>query len=253
MLNRLMGYLKALFGFKMDQWEDPEVLLAQAQQEMKENHAKNRERAVQAVTQKNQLLAMRDQAKKTRDNLQAKAEYALKNGDRELARQLLGEKQQYDSQLTSTEESLANAETVCENVKSAIHKEEEQLRLKAAQALTMRTQWKQAQISNSIQRAMEGLQADGTDSAFKRAQERIQQASSESHARTEVSAGNLNTKLSKLDDAIGANAADAELAALEQKMGLAPKVDQAASITAKYNTGGSVEDQLKSLEQKIGG
>jgi hypothetical protein len=35
--------------------EDPEVLLSQAQREMTEMHARNRERAVQAITQKNNL------------------------------------------------------------------------------------------------------------------------------------------------------------------------------------------------------
>ena len=99
MLSRIMRYLKGLLGFKLDQLEDPEILLQQAQQEMQEAQAKNRERAVQAITQKNNLQALVDQTQKMVDNLQAKAELALKNGDRDLARQLLVEKGQYDATL----------------------------------------------------------------------------------------------------------------------------------------------------------
>ena len=52
MFSRIMRYLKGLLGFKLDQLEDPEILLQQAQQEMREAQAKNRERAVQAITRK---------------------------------------------------------------------------------------------------------------------------------------------------------------------------------------------------------
>ncbi len=85
MLSRIWRYIVALLSGKMDQIEDPEVLLSQAQREMTEMHARNRERAVQAITQKNNLQQMVDDTQKRVDNLQAKAELALKRGDRDLA------------------------------------------------------------------------------------------------------------------------------------------------------------------------
>ena len=85
MLSRIMRYLKGLLGFKLDQLEDPEILLQQAQQEMREAQAKNRERAVQAITQKNHLQALADQTQKMVNNLQAKAQKAREDGDAGLA------------------------------------------------------------------------------------------------------------------------------------------------------------------------
>ena len=62
-----------------------EALLEAAQQEMREAQAKNRERAVQAITQKNHLQALADQTQKMVNNLQAKAQKAREDGDAGLA------------------------------------------------------------------------------------------------------------------------------------------------------------------------
>jgi len=84
MFKRLWSIIKSWFGAGLDKIEDPELLLQQAQEEMRAMHAKNRERAVQAITQKNNLQQMVNDTQKTVDNLQAKAELALKRGDRDL-------------------------------------------------------------------------------------------------------------------------------------------------------------------------
>ena len=235
MFGRIWRYIQGLLGFKLDQLEDPEILLQQAQQEMRENQAKNRERAVQAITQKNNLQAELDKTQKIVDNLQAKAELALKNGDRDLARQLLVEKGQYETTLTTIQQSLQSAVETTEAIKVAIRREEERIRAKTAQAMAMKTQWKQSQIEISLNKALEGMTTDGTDHAFDRAAAKISNAHSESQARTELARESLNGRLAGLDDVQANSAADAELAEMEQRMGLAPKPQVAAS-TASAST-----------------
>ena len=257
MLSRIMRYLKGLLGFKLDQLEDPEILLQQAQQEMREAQAKNRERAVQAITQKNNLQALVDQTQKMVDNLQAKAEIALKNGDRDLARQLLVEKGQYDGTLTSTKTSLAQALETTEAVKTAMRREEERIRAKTAQALSMKAQWKQSQIENSMNKALEGMSADGTDQAFERAASKISNARSEGQARTELARESLSGRLAGLDDVQASNAADDELTKMEQRLGLSSK-PATPTVTTKTTpaatTGASeIDRQLQELEARVGG
>lgn len=256
MLSRIMRYLKGLLGFNLDKLEDPEILLQQAQQEMREAQAKNRERAVQAITQKNNLQALVDQTQKMVNNLQAKAEMALKNGDRELARQLLIEKGQYDGTLESTKVSLQQALETTEAVKVAMRREEERIRAKTAQALSMKAQWKQAQIENSMNKALEGMSADGTDQSFERAAAKISNARSEGQARTELARESLSGKLAGLDDVQAASNADDELAQMEQRLGLAPKpagiTPQSAAPRTPMATS-DVDRQLQELEARVGG
>ncbi len=256
MFGRIIGYLKAAFGLKLDSLEDPEVLLAQAQQEMKEAQAKNRERAVQAITQKNNLQAEVDKTTKAMDNLEAKASLALKNGDRDLALQLVREKQALGGNLQSLQASLANANDMTEQIKVAIRREEERIRQKAAEAMALKTQWKQAQIETSINKALDGMSsASGTDAAFERASTKIHNAQSESSARTELAKGRIENRIASLDDMAMDSAANNELAEMEQRLGLAPKpaavTTTTAAATAANNS--AAEQELAALEQKIGG
>ncbi len=255
MLSRMFRYLKGLLGFNLDKLEDPEILLQQATQEMKEAQAKNRERAVQAITQKNNLQALVDQTQKMVDNLQAKAELALKNGDRDLARQLLVEKGQYDATLQSTKASLQQALETTEAVKVAMRREEERIRAKTAQALSMKAQWKQAQIETSMNKALEGMSADGTDQAFERAAAKISNARSEGQARTELARESLSGRLAGLDDVQASNAADAELAQMEQRLGLATAPTTQASVAAPRTPAAAsdIDRQLQELEARVGG
>ena len=258
MFSRIMRYLKGLLGFNLDKLEDPEILLQQAQQEMREAQAKNRERAVQAITQKNNLQALVDQTQKMVNNLQAKAEMALKNGDRDLARQLLIEKAQYDGTLESTKVSLQQALETTEAVKTAMRREEERIRAKTAQALSMKAQWKQAQIENSMNKALEGMSADGTDQAFERAAAKISNARSEGQARTELARESLSGKLAGLDDVQASSNADDALAQMEQRLGLAPKPVAGTTVSAGVAprtpiAGSEIDKQLQELEARVGG
>lgn len=249
MLQRIFNYMKALFTGKLDQWEDPEVLLKQAQDEMRESHQKNRERAIQAITQKNLLQQQVDNTNKQVANLQAKAELALKNGNRELALQLLREKQTLEATLTTLNESLASANQVTEQVKVAMRREEEAIRTKAAQAMAMKTKWKQAQIEQSINQALDKMEnVGGQDEAFQRAQAKIDNLQAESSARSEMAKTRVSSQLADLDDMQANQGAENELSALEAKLGLKPSVAPTTTTAAATS---SADQELAQLEQQI--
>ena len=150
MLKRFWRYIVALLSGKMDQIEDPEILLSQAQREMTEMHARNRERAVQAITQKNNLQQMVDDTQKRVNNLQARIELARKRGDHDLAEMLVREKTGYEVTLTLCRTDLAEAIETVEAVKDTIRREEEKIRMKTAEVLALKAQWKNRQIQDDL-------------------------------------------------------------------------------------------------------
>ncbi|MES2459094.1 MAG: PspA/IM30 family protein [Armatimonadota bacterium] len=254
MLRRFWNLIKSLFGEGLNKLEDPELLLSQAQTEMRELHAKNRERAVQAITQKNNLQQMVDDTQKRVDMLQAKAELALKRGDRELALQLLKEKQQFEVTLTATRESLNQAIETSEAVKTAIKRQEESIRQKTAEALALKAQWKNSQIQIAMNKALEGMQGiDDTEHAFGRAQAKIKNANSEMMARSELAKQNVSSRMNELDVAEGDIAAESELAALESKLGLGSTPAPQTTVKAAAGPESDIERQLAELEAKVGG
>ena len=254
MLKRFWQYIVALLSGKLDQIEDPEILLSQAQREMTEMHARNRERAVQAITQKNNLQQMVDDQQKRVNTLQAKAELALKRGERDLALQLLKEKQQYDTTLTMTQQSLAQAQETVEAVKTAIRREEEGIRQKTAEALALKAQWKNSQIQIAMNKALEGIGGiEDTTRVFDRAQAKIKNAQSEQLARGEMAAQRVSSRVADLDDAVTSEAAETELAQLEAKLGMGTSTNTQTTTRPTTTVDSDLERQLAELEARVGG
>lgn len=158
--NYCTGYVKGFLSYRRgvgdvapssSPLDDPEVLLQQAQWEMKENQA--RTRAVQAITQKNHLQALADQHKKTVANLEDKIEFAQFKGDDKLVEQLQVERDRAAATLATTNASLQIAVDTTEAVKVAMRREEERIHAKTAQALALQALWKQCQIEALINKA----------------------------------------------------------------------------------------------------
>ena len=244
-----MALIRSWFGKGLDVLENPEVLLDQAKRDMQEMHARNRERAVVAITAKNNLQNQVDDLQKTVDNLQAKAEFALKRGDRELALQLLKEKQGYEQSLQSAKETLISAIETAEQVKVAIKREEEQIRQKTAEALALKAKWKQAQITAEMEKQLQGMGTwEDTNNTFAQAKSKINNKLSEAKALNEIGQTNVESRLRQLEVNEGDAVAQNELEALEAKLGLSAPITQ--SVAAPTN---EIEAELARLEQKVGG
>lgn len=263
-MRRFFNWLKALFNRAMDKVEDPEMMLDQAKRDMQGALTANREKAVQAITQKNKLQGMLDDARKRSEELEAKAAMALKTNNRDLATQFMREKMNNDATIATLQQSYDNAVATVEQVKIAIKRQEEEVRKKTAEALAMKAQWKQAQIQNSIAKALEGLTFEDMTQGFGAAQERIRDAQSEAMARSEMMAGSIQGKVMQMDDQIRDLEAESELAKLEERLGLktAPvQAEETATVVVSQGTGDAAveavttseaERQLEELEKRLG-
>ena len=181
LLGVLLGFACVFFLFvkreeKKPPVDDAEMLLEHAQQQMREAQARNRERTVQAITQKNNLQALFDQTQKMVNNLRAKADKAHAEGDIGLERQLRAEQERYQRSVQQMETSLRRAIETTEAVKTAMRGEEEAIRTRTVQALAMKTFYKQAQIEFEIEKNKLGMTTTKAGDLFERAQAKIRQA-----------------------------------------------------------------------------
>lgn len=264
-MNRFFNWIKGLFNRAMDKVEDPEMMLDQARRDMTSALTGNREKAVQAITQKNRLQALLDDEKKKSASLESKASMALKQGDRETATMLMREKMNADATIATLQGSYDQAVATVEQVKVAIKRQEEEVRKKTAEALAMKAQWKQAQIQNSISKALDGLTFENQFEGFGAAQEKIRMAQSEASARQEMQTGSLQGKLLQIEDKARDYEAEEALSALELKLGLTMK-PSAEVATQTVTVGGTAapvandaklqseaEKQLEELEKRLKG
>jgi len=252
-LARFWRYLVAWVTGKVEQLEDPEVLLDQARREMQETLARNRERAIQAITQKNMLQAEVEKLERTVRDLERKAELALQQGKRDLALQIVREKKAQEGALETMRASLQQAIETVEAIKVAIRRQEEEVRVKTAQALAMKARWKQAQIQTAINKALEGISVENIESSWSTAEQRIQRAEAEAAARQEMAAQSLQGRIAALQDAQIDHEAEEELAKIEQRLGLrsAPTTNSVAAQTATTVDDSEALKELEELERKL--
>jgi phage shock protein A len=249
MLKRVINLIKSLFGGVVDKLEDPELMLEQARRDMQEMHVRNRERAVVAITQKNNLQNQVDELQKQVDMLGQKAEFALKRGDKDLALQLLKEKQSYESSLVTAKETLTQAIETSEQVKVAIKREEEQLRQKTAETLALKAKWKQAQIQKEMEKQLQGMGAwEDSSNAFNVARTKINQTMNEASAMRELGQTNVNARLQQLEVSENDVAAQRELEQMEAKLGLGTT----SSVPTTATVSNDIEEELRKLETKVG-
>jgi phage shock protein A len=273
-MRRFFNWIKAIFNRAMDKVEDPDIMLDQARRDMQGALIANREKAVQAITQKNRLQGMLEDARKKSEQLEQQASMALNQGSREIALQLMREKMNSDATIATLQVSYDKASGVVEQVKVAIKRQEEEVRKKTAEALAMKAQWKQAQIQNSIAKALDGLTFENQFESFGAAAEKIKMAQSEADARSEMQGDSLQGKLMQLQDKSMDFEAEAELQKLEERLGkrapaatAAVDETQTVSVSASPNgqptAGGAAapdaaaqseaEKQLEELEKRIQG
>ncbi|HEY3781262.1 MAG TPA: PspA/IM30 family protein [Fimbriimonadaceae bacterium] len=268
-MNRFFRWVKAIFNRGMDKLEDPDIMLDQARRDMQETLIGNREKAVHAITQKNRLQGMYDDMLKRSNSLESQATMALQQGKRDLARQFIREKASNDSSLATLKASLDQATTAVDQVKIAIKRQEEEVRKKTAEALAMKAQWKQAQIQNSISKALEGLTFENQLESFGAAAEKIRDAQSEAAARQEMQASSLQGQVMQLEDQAMDVEAESELVKLEERLGLRPKPQAELGATQQVALGTGADDlqlpppkevpasevdaQLAELEKRIQG
>lgn len=247
-MNRFFAWLKAIFNRGMDKLEDPEIMLDQARRDMTQALVANREKAVQAITQKNRLQGMLDEAQRKAAQMETQATAALKAGNRDLARQFLREKATNDATIETLKTTYAQAVETVENVKVAIKRQEEEVRRKTAEALALKAQWKQSQIQSSITKALEGLTFENEyEGSFAAARERIADKQAEASARTEMFSGSIQGKTMAMEDQAADLAADEELKKLEEKLGLT----QPTTATPVVTESTEVDAQLDELEKRL--
>src|SRR4051794_16870999 len=144
--GRMWRVLKGWLLIGVEKAEDPEVVLAEAQESMRRELAQAKENAVIAIAQRNQLRAMLTDNQDKAAGLEAQARAALKMGNEDLARNLLVEKGNYDTTIQALQQQLQQAEQTAEAVKESIRKMEQQVKQKYAERLALVAGWKQAQI-----------------------------------------------------------------------------------------------------------
>jgi len=223
MFQRLARVIKSWLGYFISFAEDPEVMLQESIEEMRNTLPKLNQ---VLVTTRATVLRLEDEktelARKEK-SLVASIQAALKDGSPE-ARQLAENDavtlQQVRQDLQSTNEQLESAQKGFENAKLSVEDIKDKLRTKIEQARRAIAESKKAEVMRSAANALTELDTYGTAATTDKYLDQIKQKVAESKASVEVATGGLDTDRIKLEKKAKQIQAQSLLNEFEVEMGL---------------------------------
>ncbi len=246
MFQRLMRVLKSWMGFFISFAEDPEVMLQESIEEMRNTLPRLNQILVTTRATEIRLQQGRDELVKREKSLIASIQVALKEGSpeaRKIAESDAMALQQVRQELAATLEQLETASSAFSNAQLSVSDIKDRLRQKIEQCRRAIAESKKAEVMKSAANALAELDTYGTAATADKYLEEIQQKVAESKAAVEVATGGLDTERIKLERKARELQAASILTEFEIELGLKqpdavreaapfPKSAEAAPISA---------------------
>lgn len=218
LLRRLWTVILGWFGIGVSSLEDPEALLEAAQNELQEKLRTVKLQGVTALQQKNQLELILKDKREELANLQQKVKVAVDTGREELAESMMMEQIELEKSVGDLQAQHEQAVTISEDVKKQVKRFEEEVGRKYQEKLRLKTQWKQAQITEKLNEVLSGISTDSSSEAFARAKEKIQEKQARAEAITEMGRQSVKSQIAELDADVARQQAKERLAKLKSEM-----------------------------------
>lgn len=218
LIQRLNDLLKANLHHLIDQAEEPELMLEQIIREMEDNIREAKLGLVRAISSEKQLCNQLQEHRSKSSTWTNKAEYALRQGQEELAKMALLRKFDHDRIAEGLESSWLTARNTCERLKAQLKaleaKKAETCRRRTVLVARQRAARAQQSLSKTLISFQEGLE---THMKFARMEDRVAEAEAQAQAMAEVIDENMPLEREFLDLETKMKIAE-ELAALKKKI-----------------------------------
>ncbi len=235
MFQRLIRVFKSWIGYFISFAEDPEVMLQESIEEMRNTMPRLNQVLVTTRTTVIRLEEERDNLARKEKQLSASIQAALKDGSPEARRRaesdavaLQGTRQE----LAATLEQLTSASNAFENAKVSVEDIKEKLRLKIEQCRKAIAESKKAEVMKQAASALTELDTYGTAATADKYLEEIKQKTAEGKAAIEIATGGLDVERIQLERKARQIQAESILSEFEVEMGL--KKPDAVAVAAPF-------------------
>jgi phage shock protein A len=223
MFSRLARVIKSWFGFFISYAEDPEVMLQESIEEMRNTLPKLNQ--ILVTTRATEIRLEQDllEAQRRERSLVASIKTALADGGpeaRRLAEDDAASLQQVRLEVQATTEQLEAAKNAFENAKLSVDDIKAKLRTRIEQSRKAIAESKKAEVMRSAANALAELDTYGTAATTDKYLDQIRQKVAESKASVEVATGGLDTERIKLERKSRQLQAQSILSEFEVEMGL---------------------------------
>ena len=235
MFGRLGRMIKSWIGFFISFGEDPEVMLQESIEEMRNTLPRLNQILVTTRATVIRLEQEKDELERKEKQLIASIQAALKEGSpeaRRIAEDDASTLQQLREQLTATREQLMAASNAFENANLTVDDIKAKLKGKIEQARLAIHESKKAEVMRGAANALAELDTYGTAATTEKYLDEIKQKVAESKASVEIATGGLNVDRIKMERKARSIQAQGILSEFEVEMGL--KKPDAVAVAAPF-------------------
>jgi len=242
MFDRIARVLKSWLGFFISLAEDPEVMLQQSIEEMRNTLPRLNQVLVTTRATSIRLEQARDELTAKEKQLTATIQAALREGSPE-ARRIAEDNavtlQQVRQDLASTSDQLATANHAYENASLSVEDIKSKLRDKIEESRRAIQESRKAAVMKSAASALAELDSYGTAATTDKYLDQIKQRAAEAKAAVEVATGGMNVERIKTEHAARRIQAQSILTEFETEIGL--RKPDAAKEAAPFPTGAATD------------
>lgn len=252
MFQRLARVLKSWIGFFISFAEDPEVMLQESIEEMRNTLPKLNQILVTTRATVIRLEQERDELERKEKQLVNSIQAALKEGSpeaRRIAEEDASQLQQVRQELTATREQIMAAQNAFQNAQITVEDIKGKLRVKIETSRKAIQESKKAAVLKNAASALAELDTYGTASTADKYLDEIKQRVAESKAAVEVATGGLDVERIKTERKARQLQAQSILSEFEVEMGL--KKPDAVREAAPFPTE-SATPTSQATPQKVG-
>jgi phage shock protein A len=253
MFERIARVFKSWIGFFISFAEDPEVMLQESIEEMRNTLPKLNQILVTTRATVIRLEQEREELERKEKQLIASIQAALREGSpeaRRIAEDDATTLQQLRGELTATREQIMAAQNAFQNAQITVEDIKGKLRVKIEQSRKAIQESKKAAVLKSAASALAELDTYGTASTADKYLDEIKQRVAESKASVEVATGGLDIERIKTERKARQLQAQSVLSEFEVEMGL--KKPDTVREAAPFPTE-SAPSTPEATPQKVGG
>lgn len=221
--SRLAQLIKSNLNDLISKAEDPEKMLNQVVIEMTEQLANAKKQVAVSIADAHRLGKQYETEAQQAKEWERKAMMAVRAGNDELAKEALNRKREHDTLAQQLHDQWEKQKTAVEQLKTALRMLNNKIEEAKRKKNVLIARKKRAEAQKAIHETMSGLKNASAFETFDRMAGKIEQMEAEADASAEIAEEYTGDQLAYKFDKLQATAgADDDLAALKQKMGLAP-------------------------------
>ena len=224
MWNRIRRLFRAIFGGLMGRAEDPELILRQLRDDLR-NKIPDLNRQVAEIVKHEKLLEMQlERHSQTVATLRPQVEAAVRAGPdrKEAAKTIITQLQHAEGEVAATQAALETAKERSQQMLKMRTAYEQKVRTQMQECLRQIDRSKRAQIENEMASLMGSFEVGDETDTLERMTERIDEQLSRAQARMHVASTSVDSQIIEIQQDAAATSADLAYQEYQRQLGLVP-------------------------------